>query len=192
MICMMVLWLFGVLVFVLRPSLCEGRFASFAALPRAVHERPLRFAFPLLFRSFACRRVEMATFGVAPPPAPFQGRRAVLVFWFRLRRHLMRPGRSGLGARRNRPSPELGSLYMGLCSFPLHRLCLERSRTTPERGQMLRRTGVRPASFQYQSRHASPDRVLGRRPGAWGHPSEFAAFLRFALTGSSRAVASLL
>ena len=31
------------------PSLCEGRFASFAAPPRAVHERPLRDAFPLLF-----------------------------------------------------------------------------------------------------------------------------------------------
>ena len=31
------------------PSFCEGRFASFAAPPRAVHERPLRFAFPLLF-----------------------------------------------------------------------------------------------------------------------------------------------
>ncbi len=44
------------------------------------------FAVPFLFRSFACRRVFMATFGVAPPPAPFQGRRVVFALTLTLSR----------------------------------------------------------------------------------------------------------
>ena len=90
------------------------------------------------------------------------------------------------------PGPELRSLYFDLGSFPLHRLLLYSERTTPERGQMLRRAACQTASFHIQTRPMSPGHGLGRRRGAWGHRSEYAAFLRFTLAGSSRAVASPL
>ncbi len=100
--------------------------------------------------------------------------------------------RSGHGTECTALVLELRSLYFDLGSFPLHRLFLFGKRTTPERGQMLRRAACQTASNLFQTRHASPDRVPGRRRGAWGHRSEYAAFLRFTLAGSSRAVASLL
>ncbi len=57
---------------------------------------------------------------------------------------------------------------------------------------MLRRAVRETASFHIQTRPMSPDHGLGRRRGALVHRSEYAAFLRFTLAGSSRAVASLL
>ena len=67
-----------------------------------------------------------------PPPAPFQGRR--VAFALRLSQEV------GSWGRMYCPGPELRSQRRDLGSFPLHRLFRFRLRTTPERGQMLRRT----------------------------------------------------
>ncbi len=76
------------------------------------------------------------------------------------------------------PRLERRSLYKDLGSFPLHRLFVSK-RTTPERGQMLRRAVCQTASNVYQPRPASPDRGHGVRRGARVRRSEFAVLLRF-------------
>ena len=136
------------------------------------------------FRFWACLFGHLWVAGFsAPPPAPF--------FWGAgLSSPFGVTWRLGRGAV-DCPCPELGGRYRLPGSFPLLRL-FGLKRSTPERGQMLRRAVCETASNRCQSRHASPDRVLGRRLDDWGRRSEYAAFLRFALAGSSRAVASLL
>ena len=102
------------------------------------------------------------------------------------------PAAQGPRARRNWPSPRASVPVQGPRLLPSPSPLPFGRRATPERGQMLRRAVCETASNVYQPRPASPDRGHGVRRDDWGRRSEFAVLLRFALAGSSRAVASLL
>ena len=103
------------------------------------------------------------------------------------------------------PRLERRSQRWDLGSFPLHRLFASK-RAPPERGQMLRRAGVRPLASVFQTRPASPDRGHGirlsipralaslvrapfdsRKGQHMGSLSEYAVFLGSAF-GASRAL----
>ena len=101
------------------------------------------------------------------------------------------PAAQGSRARRNWPSPRALVPVQGPWLLPSPSP-LRFEVGDPGEGSDAAQSGCQTASVLVQPRPASPNRGHGGRRDDWGRRSEFAALLRFALAGSSRAVASLL